>query len=85
MNIYEIARDCYPLIMVNRTTPWEQEIHNYRADIIAAIDSKYPKLFYGGCSNCVDVFHNKDFDTLEFVFSKNFKKKILKLYPEALV
>ncbi len=86
-NIYKIADDAYPSILVDRATNWKQEEHNFRARIYLALKEKYPLLFDDGIplESKIKVKHRKDFDTLEYYFNGPFKKQIEELYPEALI
>jgi len=81
-NIYEIANECYPMLLVHPATNWEQEIHNYRALIIIEISKHYPDIL-DNCEDCVKVIQNSD--VLEYKFSDKFIKRILEKYPEALI
>jgi len=83
-NIYELAKDCYPMLLVHSSTNWEQESHNYRALIMIEISKFYPNIL-DDCNDCVQVIHKKGFDVLEYKFSDEFIKRILEKYPEALI
>ncbi len=85
-NIHKIAQEAYPMVLVNNHTDWEQETHNYKAEIINALEEKYPLIFGGmDYSDCIRVTHRKDFDTMEFFFNGPFIKKVTKEFPEALI
>jgi hypothetical protein len=85
-NIYQMARECYPMIYVDNCTDWEQERHNYFAEILILLEKKYPTIFKGiKYDDAITVIHKKDFGTLDFSFSDEFIKKVSKEYPEALV
>lgn len=85
-NIYKIAKDVYPMMMVGKDTDWVAECHNYKAEIIKALEEKYPSLFGDmDYDSCIRVTHRKDFDTLEYLFNGPFIKRVEEFFPEALI